>query len=179
MGKSHLKPAKSQGQTRLAQTRTWGMAHAAVASVAHRGGPLKEPLEQAPPRSRAHTSLKRAPPRSRAHAYLERAPPRSRVHAALEQALPRSRALRTRTPVPIRVYGHLMLRRRRGGAIMRLGLTPRSYCTNSLGGNPSPPLWGTVRRGRCQPRDAAPPTPVWLTRQALEGGRPHPRSAFP
>jgi hypothetical protein len=29
------------------------------------------------------------------------------------------------------------------------GLTPRSCHTNSLGGNPSPPLWGTVRRGRC------------------------------
>jgi hypothetical protein len=46
-------------------------------------------------------------------------------------------------------------------------------------GNPSPPLWGTVRHGRCQPRDAAPPTPVWLTCRALEGGRPHPRNAFP
>jgi hypothetical protein len=53
---------------------------------------------------------------------------------------------------------------------MRLGLTPRSCCTNSLGGNPSLPLWGTVRRGRCQPRDVAPPTPVRLTRRALEGG---------
>jgi hypothetical protein len=37
---------------------------------------------------------------------------------------------------------------------------------------------GTVRRGRCQSRDAAPPTPVWLTRRALEGGRLHPRFAF-
>jgi hypothetical protein len=46
-------------------------------------------------------------------------------------------------------------------------------------GNPSPPLWGTVRHGRCQPRDAAPPTPVRLTCRALEGGRPHPRNAFP
>jgi hypothetical protein len=53
---------------------------------------------------------------------------------------------------------------------MRLGLTPRFCCTNSLGGNPSPPLWGTVRRGRCHSRDAAPPTPVRLTRRALEGG---------
>jgi hypothetical protein len=46
-------------------------------------------------------------------------------------------------------------------------------------GNPSPPLWGTVRHGRCQPRDAAPPTPVRLTCRALQGGRPHPRNAFP
>jgi hypothetical protein len=37
---------------------------------------------------------------------------------------------------------------------------------------------GTVRRGRCQSRDAAPPAPVRLTRRALEGGRPHPRFAF-
>jgi hypothetical protein len=73
-----------------------GTAHAAVALTAHRGGPLKGPLEQAPPRSRMH-------------AYLERAPPRSTVHASLEQAPPRSRALRTRMPVPARGYGHLML----------------------------------------------------------------------
>jgi hypothetical protein len=72
---------------------TQGMAHATVAPTAHQGGPLKDPLEQAPPHSRAHASLGRAPPRSRGCAYLERAPPRSR-------------ALRTRMPVP--VHGHLM-----------------------------------------------------------------------
>jgi hypothetical protein len=72
---------------------TQGMAHAAVALTAHQSGPLKDPLEQAPPRSRGC-------------AYLEQAPPRSRVRAALEQAPSRSRALRTRTPVP--VHGHLM-----------------------------------------------------------------------
>jgi hypothetical protein len=33
---------------------TQGMAHIAVALTAHQGGPLKDPLEQAPPRSRAH-----------------------------------------------------------------------------------------------------------------------------
>jgi hypothetical protein len=53
---------------------------------------------------------------------------------------------------------------------MRLGLAPRCRHTNSPGGNPSPPLWGTVRRGQRQSRDAAPPTPVRLTRRALEGG---------
>jgi hypothetical protein len=37
-------------------------------------------------------------------------------------------------------------------------------------GSPSPPLWGTVRRRRCQLRDTVPPTLVWLTRRALEGG---------
>jgi hypothetical protein len=37
-------------------------------------------------------------------------------------------------------------------------------------GSPSPPLWGTVRRGRCQLRDTVPPTLVRITRHALEGG---------
>jgi hypothetical protein len=62
---------------------------------------------------------------------------------------------------------------------MRLGLAPRPCRTNSLGGNPSPPLWGTVRRDRCQPRDAAPLTPVRLTRRALEGGPAAPSILFP
>jgi hypothetical protein len=46
-------------------------------------------------------------------------------------------------------------------------------------GNPSPPLWGTVRHGRCQPHDAAPPTPVRLTCRALEGGPATPSKCFP
>jgi hypothetical protein len=83
-----------------------GMAHATVAPTAHKGGPLKDSLEQAPPRSRAHAVLGRVPPRSRECAYLEQAPPRSRVRSALERAPPRSRALRTRAPAPVR--GHLM-----------------------------------------------------------------------
>jgi hypothetical protein len=37
---------------------------------------------------------------------------------------------------------------------------------------------GTVRRGRCQSRDAAPPTPVRLTRRALEGGPAAPSTCF-
>jgi hypothetical protein len=37
-------------------------------------------------------------------------------------------------------------------------------------GNPSPPLWGTMRYGQCQLRGTVPPTPVRLTRRALEGG---------
>jgi hypothetical protein len=46
-------------------------------------------------------------------------------------------------------------------------------------GNPSPPLWETVRHGRCQPRDAAPPTPIRLTCRALEGGPATPSKCFP
>jgi hypothetical protein len=51
---------------------------------------------------------------------------------------------------------------------MRLGITPRRCSANSLGGNPSPPLWGTVRHGQCQLRGTVPPTPVRLTRRALK-----------
>jgi hypothetical protein len=45
-------------------------------------------------------------------------------------------------------------------------------------GNPSPPLWGTVRHGQCQLRGTAPPTPVRLTRRALEGGPATPSNYF-
>jgi hypothetical protein len=37
---------------------------------------------------------------------------------------------------------------------------------------------GTVRRGRCQSRDATPPTPVRLTRRALEEGPAAPSICF-
>jgi hypothetical protein len=37
---------------------------------------------------------------------------------------------------------------------------------------------GTVRRGRCQSRDAAPPAPVRPTRRALEGGPAAPSTCF-
>jgi hypothetical protein len=46
-------------------------------------------------------------------------------------------------------------------------------------GNPSPPLWETVRHGRCQPREATPPTPVRRTCRALEGGSATPSKCFP
>jgi hypothetical protein len=61
---------------------------------------------------------------------------------------------------------------------MRLGITPRRCFANSLGGNPSLPLWGTVRHGRCQLRDTAPPTPVRLTCRTLEGGPTTPSNNF-
>jgi hypothetical protein len=61
---------------------------------------------------------------------------------------------------------------------MRLGITPRRCSAHSLGGNPSPSLWGTVRHGQCQLRGTAPPTPVRLTRRALEGGPATPSNHF-
>jgi hypothetical protein len=152
--------------------------------TAHRSGPVKGSLEQAPPRSRVHVSLERASPRSRVHASLEQAPPHSRGHASLERVPPRSRAhLRltrgplTSTPTPARGYEHLMMTQQ-SRAIMRLGITPRRCSANSLEGNPSPPLWGTVQHGQCQLRDTAPPTPVRLTRRALERGAATPSNRF-
>jgi hypothetical protein len=117
-GESPLK-TRNKPKPNTPRLSTKGMARAAVALTAHQGGPLKDPLEQAPPRSRVHASLERAPPRSKGCAslgrapprskgcaYLERAPPHSRVRSALERGPPRSRALHTRAPAPVR--RHLM-----------------------------------------------------------------------
>jgi hypothetical protein len=89
-----------------------------------------------------------------------------RLRPPHEHARPRTR---------VRAFNALTQQSR---AIMRLGITPRRCFANSLGGNPSPPLWGTVRYGQCQLRDTAPPTPVWLTCRALEGGPATPSNRF-
>jgi hypothetical protein len=128
------------------------MAHAAVAPTAHRGGPVKGPLEQVPPRSRAHASLEQVPPRSRVHASLEQVPPRSRVtppssglrlprgsrlpragSASLEgSSLPHSRPPHKHTCSRTRVRAFNALTRQ-SRTIMRLGITPRRCSSNSLG----------------------------------------------
>jgi hypothetical protein len=107
-GESPLK-TRNKPKPNAPRLTTQGWAHATVALMTHQSGPLKDPLEQTPPRSRAHASLGRAPPCPRENASLERAPPRSRVRAALEQVPSRSRASHARTPDPVRGYGHLML----------------------------------------------------------------------
>jgi hypothetical protein len=71
-----------------------GTAHAAGTPTAHQGGPLEDPLEQVPPRSRIRALLGRAPPRSKGCASLERAPPRSRARS------PSSRLRLARGSVP-------------------------------------------------------------------------------
>jgi hypothetical protein len=153
------------------------MAHAAVAQTAHQGGPLKIPSSglrlargHTPPSGGLRPDRGGALTSSEFRLARGSAPPSSRPRLA------RGRFARA-TLVP--VHGHLMFRQRPGGSIMRLGLVPQFFCTNSLGGNPSPPLWGTVRRGRCQSRDVAPPTPVRLTCRALEGGPTAPSICFP
>jgi hypothetical protein len=61
---------------------------------------------------------------------------------------------------------------------MRLGIMPRRCCANSLGGTHPRHCGGTVRHGQCQLRGTAPPTPVRLTRRALEGGPTTPLNRF-
>jgi hypothetical protein len=65
----------------------------------------------------------------------------------------------------------------RATTLTRLGITPRRCSANSRG-RPSPPLFSTVRQGRCQLRDTVSPTPVRLTRRALEGGPVAPSNIF-
>jgi hypothetical protein len=152
------------------------MAHATKAPAAHQGGPLEDPLKQAPPRSRACAPLGRAPPRSRGRAYLEQAPPRSRVRSALEQGPPRSRALRTRACSRTRAFNALTSAGRHHHAPGARAPVPPHQLPK---GEPIPTtVGGTVRHGRCQSRDAAPPAAVRLTRRALEGGPAAPSIFF-
>jgi hypothetical protein len=100
-GKPHLKPAtkpkyvkSNHAGTEPCRTRPAGTP------TAHRGGPRKDPLEQAAPRSRGSTPFGRAPSRSWERTSLKRAPPRSRVRPALGRGPPRSRVPLTRAPDP-------------------------------------------------------------------------------
>jgi hypothetical protein len=165
LGNPHLKAATKPNTLRLTMQDT---AHAAEAPTAHQGSPLEDPLEQASPRSRARASLGRAPPRSRGCAYLEQAPPRSRVHSALKRDPPRSRALRTRACSRTRAFNTLTSAGRHHHAPGARAPVPPHQLPRR---EPIPTtVGGTVRRGWCQSRDAAPPAPVRLTRRALEGG---------
>jgi hypothetical protein len=103
-------------------------------------------------------------PRARSASLEGTSPPRSRPPH--EHTCSRTR---------VRTFNALI---RQSCAIMRLGITPRRCSANSLGGNPSPPLWGTVRHGQCQLRGTVPPTPVRLTRRPLEGGPATPSNHF-
>jgi hypothetical protein len=126
-------------------------AHLPRAGSASLEGPLH--LERGPPRSRARSPLERGPPRSRAPPHAcACACSRARAFNALTTAGRRHHAPGARVPVP----PHQLPRR-----------------------DPIPAtVGGTVRRGRCQSRDAAPPTPVRLTRRALEGGPAAPSTRF-
>jgi hypothetical protein len=153
-----------------------GTANATEAPTTHQGGPLEDPLEQASPHSRVHASLGRTPSRSRGCACLEQAPPRSRVHSALERGLPPSRALRARACSRTRAFNALTAAGRRHHAAGAHAPVPPHQLPRR---KPIPAtVGGTVRRGRCQSRDAAPPAPVRLTRRALEGVPAAPSTCF-
>jgi hypothetical protein len=114
--------------------------------------------------ARGIRSLGRGPPRSRLLCPLGRGPPRSRpsseVRLARGLSIPsggvrftrgHSHARCPRAPVPARAYEHLRLYTPGNHAPALFRQLPR--------GNPSPPLFSTVRQGRCQLRDTVPPTP--------------------
>jgi hypothetical protein len=165
LGNPRLKPATKPNTLYLTMQ---DMAHAAETPAAHQGGPLEDPLEQASPRSRMRASLGRAPPRSRGCAYLERTPPRSRVRSALERGPPRSRALRTRACSRTWAFNALTSAGRRHHALGARAPVPPHQLPRR---EPIPATVGeTVRRDRCQSRDAAPPALVRLTCRTLEGG---------
>jgi hypothetical protein len=137
-----------------------------VAPAAHQGGPLKR-SPQAGSVSLEGTRLPRAGSASLEGTRLPRAGSTSLEGAPHAHARPRTRVRAFSALVTAGRHHHAPGTR----APVLLHQLPR--------GNPSPPLWGTVRHGRCQPRDAAPPTPVRLTRRALEGGPATPSICFP
>jgi hypothetical protein len=129
------------------------------------------------------TSLGWAPSRSRGCAYLERSPLRSKSPLP-----PRASSASLEGPLRPRT-GSASLEgaprtRARSRTLAFNALTPAGRRHHAPGARaPIPPhqlprrdpipatVGGTVRRGRRQSREAAPPAPVRLTRRALEGGR--------
>jgi hypothetical protein len=135
-----------------------------VVPVAHQGNATKHPLGRGPPRSRDRRPLRRGPPRSKARRILERGPPRSRTPACTCSRT-RVRAFNALTP------------QGRATTLTRLGITPRRCSANSRG-EAIPAAVQHCAEGRCQLRDTVPPTPVRLTRRALEGGPAAPLNIF-
>jgi hypothetical protein len=103
-------PLKTHDEPKLSASHlnTQGRAHAAVASTAHQDGPLKDPLEQAPPRSRAHASPRAGSaslegarlPSSRLRLARGRTPPPSGLRPVRGGALTSSRLRLARGPAP-------------------------------------------------------------------------------
>jgi hypothetical protein len=143
----------------------------------HQGGPLEEPLEQAPPRSRMRASLGRAPSRCkgplppRAGSASLEGPLRPRTGSASFEGTPHACAC-SRTMA----FNALTPAGRRHHSPGARALVPPHQLPRR---DPIPATVGsTVRRGRRQSRDATPPAPVRLTRRALEGGPAGPSICF-
>jgi hypothetical protein len=155
-------------------------AHAAGAPTVHQGGLLENPLEQASPHSRMRASvpfegvrLPRAGSASLEGPFpLEQAPPRpSRTGSASLEDAPHSCA-RARA----QAFNAMTTAGRRHHAPGARAPVPPHQLPRR---DPIPAtMGGTVRRGRCQSRDAEPPTPVRLMRRALEGGPAAPSICF-
>jgi hypothetical protein len=170
-GESCLKPAKSKTIHRSSK-RTHGRDP-------HCDGPRNPPERptQRPPRAGSASLEGSRLPRAGSASLEGSRPPRAGSASLEGSSPPRSRLLRTRARSRTRVqaFNALTTAGRRHHAPgthapILLHQLPR--------GNPSPPLWEAVRRGRCQPRDTAPPTPVRLTCRALEGGPATPSNRF-
>jgi hypothetical protein len=166
---------------------------------------MRASLGWAPSRSRGYAYLEQAPPRSRARSPLEQGPPRSRARSPPP---PRTGSAPLEGPLPPRTGSAPLegpLRPRTGSASLEGAPHARACsCTRAFNAltsagrrhhapgarTPVPPhqlprrelipatVGGTVRRGRCQSRDAAPRAPVRPTRRALEGGPAAPSIRF-
>jgi hypothetical protein len=150
LGKSRLKPAKKPKLNTSCLSANTG--HGPRCGGPR--GPPRRPTQKSP---RAGSALLEGTRLPRAgSASLEGTRPPQASSASLEGA-PHARA---RSHTRIRAFNALTTAGRRHH-------TPGTHAPTLLHqlprGNPSPPLWGAVRHGRCQPRDAAPPTPVQLT----------------
>jgi hypothetical protein len=131
-------------------------AHAAEAPAAHQAAHSKVPS------SRLRLARGCAPPSGGLRPVRGGAPP--------------SRALRTRACSCTWAFNALTSAGRRHHAPGARAPVPPHQLPR---GKPIPTtVGGTVRRGRCQSRDAAPPAPVRLTRPALEGGPAAPSICF-
>jgi hypothetical protein len=186
LGKSCLKPAKKPKlNTSHLSTHTGHGPHCEGPR-----GPPERPTQR-PPRadsaSLEGSHLPRAGSASLEGSRLPRAGSASLEGSRLPRAgsallegspPPRSRLLRTRarSRTWVRAFNALTTAGRRHHAP---GTHAPALLHQLPRGNPSPPLWGTVRHGRYQPRDAVPPTPVRLTCRALEGGPATPSNCFP
>jgi hypothetical protein len=148
-------------------------AHAAEAPTARQGGPLEDPLEHArgctPPSGGLRPIRGGALTSSGLRLARGSAPPSNGVRLA------RGRSAHAR-PLPnagIQCPDN-------GGAAPSCdwGSRPGAAAPTPREGAHPRHCGGTVRRGQCQSRDAAPPTPVRLTRRALEGGPAAPSICF-
>jgi hypothetical protein len=154
-----------------------------VAPAAHQGGPPRRPTQRSPRAGSASlgdTHLPRAGSAPLEGTHLPRAGPAplegTRLPRAGSASLEGAPHVHACSRTRVQAFNALTI----AGRCHHAPGTHAPVLLHQLPrGNPSPPLWGTVRHGRCQPRDVAPPTPVRLTCRALEGGPATPSKCFP